>query len=279
MPTKKKIVPAPPPGRTASNGIAGYAEFELDLIKALRQDLPPVVDAVSAASLTRNNVSALPEKAQGVYLLLENGKPTYVGKTDARHGFRERLTRHFLTLSARKNIDLAKISFKAVRIMVFTVINVETTLIELYTKDNPSSWQNTGFGSNDPGHNREKQASSAFDKCHPINIDLRLDSIKRGHYCSKDLLVTLKDSLPFDFRYETDAGPKSKPVKYTVGHADQRATHVVVPHDSMTLRELLKDVLLPAFPDGWVATVFPGRVILYKEPDIYPEQIEQLTKP
>ena len=256
--------------------LQAYREFELDLTRALLEHLPPILDDLTPATLTRKNVLALPEEAQGVYMLLEKGLPMYIGKTDAEHGFRTRLYRHLQTLSARKNVDLSEVSFKAVRIMVFTTINVEATLIKHFLGNNKMAWQKSGFGSNDPGHNRETQEPSLFDLQHPINIDLPLDFVKKGSRTALDLLVELKERLPYDFRYETDPGSGKRPAKYTVGHADQREGMIVVPQDAMTLRELLGRVLVPTLQQGWVATIFPGRVIFYKETTKYRFAVEQI---
>ncbi len=285
VPTTATPAPAPVamavPVSTTGTTIPGYAEYELDIIKALHDYLPPIIDTVAHVPLTAENISRLPAQAQGVYVLLESGVPMYVGKTDSEHGFRDRLARHFFTLSARKNLSIGAVSFKAVRIMVFTVVDVESTMIDHYTKGNKDSWQNTGFGSNDPGHRRENQRASRFDKEHPVDIDLPL-SLPAGAKNLLELLIDLKDGLPFDFRYETDSFINAKGEKdyvhYTKGHADQRGATVSIPKGGMTLREVLRDVIVPGLPDGWVVTVFPGRVILYKEPTTYPEQLEQIKK-
>lgn len=139
---------------TQSEGtVPGYQEFELDITQALLEHLPDIFANLADAPLTADDVAGLPEKAQGVYMLLDDGTPTYIGKTDADHGFRARLQRHFLNLSARHNFDLTKVSFKAVRVMVFTMVNVEKTLIDHFLGARGMSWQFSGFGSNDPGHN------------------------------------------------------------------------------------------------------------------------------
>lgn len=265
-------------GNLSSTEHPAYTEFELDLTKAILENLPPILTNLAPAPLTEANVTALPEAAQGVYMLLYEDTPMYIGKTDASHGFRNRLYRHFQTLSARRELTLSRVSYKAVRIMVFTTVNVEKTLIEHFLGSNSMAWQNSGFGSNDPGHNRENQEPSDFDKQYPINIDQPLDFISKANESALDLLIRLKDHLPYDLRYETDVGPNRKPLKYTKGHEDQRRVTVQVTEDGMTLRRLLKEVLIPALPDGWVASVFPGRVILYKEPTAYQYALEQLRK-
>lgn len=64
-----------------------------------------------------------------------------------------------------------------------------------------------------------------------------------------------------------------------MGHVEQRDTMLPVPGSGMSLRTLLADEIIPRLPAGWVATVFPGRVILYKEPKTYRYADEQITFP
>jgi hypothetical protein len=256
-----------------------YDEFELDLTEALLQYLPPVLERIVPAALTPEEVGSLPERAQGIYMLLFQGLPTYIGKTDAEHGFRTRLLRHYYTLSARRNLNLSDVTYRAVRIMVFTTVNVESTMIRYFHVDeNPLAWQTSGFGSNDPGHRREGQEPSDFDLQYPISIDVPLPFLTMGSRSSvRDLLLLLKDRLPFDFRYETDRPPGGRSLRHTVGHVDQRKSDATVPRAGMTLREVLIELVLPNLPQGWIATVFPGRVILYKESTRWPHALEVLT--
>lgn len=258
---------------------AGYGEYEINVERILKDELPSALGRLDVAPLTEQAVAAIPAKAKGAYVLFENGEPVYAGKTDAKHGFRDRLTRHRYTIQHRTGFDQSTIGFKAVRIMVFSNFDVEAILIkEMRRLDKAAlSWNYSGFGSNDPGHNREKQEPAPFDVQRPINIDRPLDFMESGETTVLSLLVKLKEGLPYYFRYETDPGPKSRPRKYTVGHADQReAPLVVVPSGTPTLRELLK-LVLQALPQGWRATVFPGRVILFKEAEDYRYALEYLT--
>ena len=83
-------------------------------------------------------------------------------------------------------------------------------------------------------------------------------------------MLLLKRKLPYVFRFETDivGKKKNKQPKYakdSVGHADQRAATVHLPKDAMSLCDILK-AMVGVLPKGaWQATVFPGRVIFYKE--------------
>ena len=253
--------------------IPGYNEFELDIESVLRAQIPNFFDQVAAAPLTHEAVLALPEGAKGAYMLLHRGTPVYAGKTDSRHGFHDRLRRHWYTLQYRKNIRIEDMSFKAVRIMVFSNFDVEAILIEEMRKRDGAhlTWNDSGFGSNDPGHNREDQETAEFDDTYPIDIDRPLRVIQAGWRNLHELLVYAKDQLPFLLRYETDEkGRKGKKVtyqKYTVGHAEQRAAEVDIPTDAPTMRELMT-IIVKALP-GWRVTVFPGRVILYRDQEDY----------
>ena len=221
------------------------------------------------ALLSQENVDKLPQGAKGAYMLFHREVPVYAGKTDVRHGFRNRLGRHWYTLQHRRGIDIDDVGFKAVRIMVFSNFDAEAILIQELRRQNPKhlAWNDSGFGSNDPGRNREGQEPAEFDVQFPIDIDKRLGVIPPGSHNLRDLLVSVKTELPYLLRYETDVtskvGKKVTYASYTVGHADQRDATVDIPDGPMTMRGFLTTVInsLP----GWQATVLPSRVILYKE--------------
>lgn len=250
----------------------GYVEYEIDVEKVLRDELPGVVDRAEIAPLTLDAIATIPERAKGAYVLFENGHPVYAGKTDTRHGFRSRLARHHHTIQDRIGLDPATIGFKAVRIMVFSNFDVEAILIdELRRKDSTAlRWNFSGFGSNDPGHNRETQEPADFDKERPVDIDRPLDFLPRDTMMGTlDLLVAVKDGLPYLFRYETDANERGRPKRHTVGHVDQReAAPITLPAEPITMREALS-LVLQTLPNEWRATIFPDRVILYREKVTY----------
>ena len=257
----------------------GYVEYEIDIEKVLRTELPDVLGRVSLAPLTPEAVMAIPQGAKGAYVLFENGHPVYAGKTDTRHGFRDRLSRHALTIQHRHNLDPTTISFKAIRIMVFSNFDVEAILINSFKKTSKDflRWNASGFGSNDPGHNRETQEPAIFDKERPIDIDRPL-GLKSGSYAMLELLVALKDGLPYLLRYQTDQLPgKKRPEDYRRGHEDQRAAGAVIVYEDDSLRTIICKILAE-LPGGWQATVFPDRLILYKEPARYPHSLEFITK-
>lgn len=262
----------------ATGPIPGYQEFELDIERVLREQLPTFFDTLKAAPLTQSNVQAIPPKAKGAYLLLHKGIPVYAGKTDARHGFRSRLERHWFTIQHRIGLDLKDVEFKAVRVMVFSNFDVEAILIKRMRATVPGSleWNDSGFGSNDPGHNREGQAPAEIDERWPIDIDKELENVgPSGPRDLLPLLVQLKGSLPYTFRYETELLGKKKNgkphyAKHTAGHPDHRSRSIDIPTGPVTVRLLLR-LVVDALPSSqWQATVFPNRVILYKENVGYP---------
>lgn len=251
----------------------GYGEFEIDIPEVFKEQLPEILEKIPEASLTLENVRLLPERAQGGYLLMMHGKRVYVGKTDAAAGFQSRLRRHWKNIQHRSGLDSAKVTFKAVRIMVFHNFDVEDILIKRFAEIDgvPLIWNNSGFGSNDPGHRREGQEPAAFDKQYPIDIDRPIEA-GAGERSVLELLLQLKDELPYLLRYETDSKPTPlKPhgtAHFRTGHADQRDNRIVLSDDIMTMREIMTDIV-KALPDGWMCTVFPDRIILYKDPTRY----------
>ncbi|MFM1990204.1 MAG: hypothetical protein RJA99_3161 [Pseudomonadota bacterium] len=247
----------------------GYREFELDLNRVITERLPLEFDKVSRALLHPQRVQSLPEDVQGVYTLFHKGKAVYVGKTDADAGFRNRLGRHFNNISHRVGLRPRDVSFKAVRVMVFTVVNVESALLRHYAgvhgAGSSLAWQNLGFGSNDPGQNREGQAPAAFDVQYPVDIDVPLPWVVPLAFTNLlELLLFVKSKLPYDFRFGTDLLPNGKFAHYRTGHIDQRQGPVSIPAPNLTMRQLIDQVMLPALPPrAWRVTLFHGRVILY----------------
>lgn len=258
---------------------AGYVEYEIDIERVLRADLPVVLDQVPIAPLVEVSVRAIPFGAKGAYVLFEGKRPVYAGKTDTRHGFRDRLGRHAQTIQHRLNLDPGQIGFKAIRILVFSNFDVEAILMKALREADPEAllWNASGFGSNDPGHRREAQEPADFDKQRPIDIDRPL-AIPTGDYSILGLLVSLKDRLPYTFRFQTDLRDGTdKPQRFTVGHADFRSAPSIALGEHDTLRSVLQTVL-NVLPTAWKATVFPDRVILYKEAVSFPYAREVIVR-
>lgn len=241
----------------------GYVEFEFDLPDALFSSLVMVLDNLPSAPLTQDYLATIPE-AQGVYQLLLRGDVVYVGKTDAEAGLKNRLERHARTIRFRQNLHAGDVTFKAVRVFVFTTMDLETQLIKHYETHGAVSWNNSGFGSNDPGRNRDKTEvkNEGFDAQFPIDLDrdVKLELPKK---CSAaDALAALKAYLPYIFRFE-GAAPRSR-----APHPQLRETIVRVPVGAIPTRAFVTQIV-QQLPGGWQATALPGRLLLYKENTSY----------
>lgn len=264
-------MPADPTGASF-----GYGEFELDIPKVMRSQLPDFFATLPAEPLTAEAVARLPESAQGAYLLYLDGTLVYVGKTDAQAGFRERLTRHARSVGHRRGLDPARITFKAARIFVFSTFDLETMLIEEFTRIEGLRpvWNFSGFGSNDPGRNREDQRPAPFDVDFPIDIDRETDLLAPGTHGVLEAIMALKTGLPYLLRYEADG---TGAAAWRGGHRDMMFRTITVPAGPVTTRDLFT-LILGALPPGWQVTVLPSRVILYRESRAYRAQVEALSR-
>lgn len=240
----------------------GYQEFEFDLPGALLDHLVRALDGLKPINLTPQNLSNIPD-AQGVYQLFYDGKLVYIGKTDAEAGLFARLNRHHMKIQHRIGLDPSSISFKAIRIFVFTAIDLETQLIKHYTASGKTAWNGSGFGANDPGRNRDKSKPGYFDKSFPIDIDRELDWDFSGTHDVATVLAKLKSMLPYTLRFETET-PSRK------AHPELHAAKITLRSGITTPRKLMKKIT-SQLPKGWQATALASMLILYKETENYPD--------
>ncbi|MBX0331389.1 GIY-YIG nuclease family protein [Oscillochloris sp. ZM17-4] len=239
--------------------IAGYQDFEFDLPGALLARLVEVLDEMISAPLDSEPLDNIPE-AQGVYQLFLDGQLVYIGKTDAEAGLSRRLRRHYQKIQYRAGLDPSRVSFKAVRIYVFTAVDLETQLIAHYGGLSQVQWNGSGFGSNDPGRERDttKFKDDHFDARYPIDIDRVLDIALPSPAPAASYLAELKRVVPYVFRFEAASARSRAP------HADLVSTSVSLPVGlRMTPRAIIAAVV-SQLPSGWQAIQFPSHVILYK---------------
>jgi len=237
----------------------GFREFEFDLPDALLNRLVETFDPMEQGPLTPEAVAEIPEE-QGVYQLFHKGSLVYIGKTDAEAGLRQRLGRHSWTIQHRENLDPADASFKAIRVFVFTAIDLETQLIKRYQKKAKVAWNFSGFGSNDPGRERDttKSKPEGFDAQFPVDLDRAVETEIPSPASAFDVLAVLRKWLPYTLRFQPLKQGSRK------GHTDLDAAIVTVPPGPITTRQLLMQII-ESLPPGWQGTRLPGRVILYKE--------------
>lgn len=243
-----------------------FKEFEFDLPRALLRDLVALLDGMGRAPLDEATVNAHIPEEQGVYQLFLDDTLVYVGKTDSDAGLNQRLGRHAKKIQQRHDLDPGRVSFKAVRIFVFTAVDLEQQLIKHYGAGAGLAWNNSGFGSNDPGRERDTTTlkDDHFDILYPIDIDVPLGaSAAVGAFPVADVLATLKTEVPYVIRYQNKGGKSRKP------HADLLATIVTIPAGGHTARSVLR-LVQKALGADWQITVQPGYVIVYKEDKSYP---------
>lgn len=239
----------------------GYVELELDLPGALLTALLKTLDATVPAPLTAENTLALPEE-QGIYTLHIDGieAPVYIGKTDGDAGLRQRLSRHYKKLAGRKNISPIDVKFKAVRLFVFTAMDLEASLIDHFGGVSKVLWSHSGFGSNDPGKERDTTRFKAehFDTHYPVDIDFDLDWTYPTQDTVANHLQRLKEELPYLFRFE-----RPNPNSRKSFHEDFLNTFAEL-SKPITPRSVIKDCL-KFLPIGWKATSLPSHIICYKD--------------
>jgi hypothetical protein len=292
--------------------------------------------------LTLDNISKIQDGAEGVYALYIDGELSYVGKSNAQKGLKQRLKRHRRKLSNRKNLTVDDVRFKTAQIYSFSAFNVETLLLLLtreravklaeeeyqhkiaawneenaaidgakpakpagrpsteehreirktYEADHqawkvrvlehrkqkpkapklkdvkPPFLNNSGFGSNDTGAERDTQKTSLFDRHYPLDIDCFVDAdymskerisdeSRRRRLPKTDALLSALDwfgeNVSFTFRVSDESKESLRCI--TVD------TEELFP--SAPMRTVLGRVS-KCCPEGWTITIMKGKVLAYE---------------
>lgn len=240
--------------------MTGYAELEFDLPGALLASILVHLDGMVAADLNVKNAQSVPEQ-QGVYALYlkDPHQLVYIGKTDSELGLNGRLTRHARKIIGRKNITPTDIEFKALRLFVFTAMDLETALIGNFGGVAQVKWNNSGFGSNDPGRKRDTSAYKPghFDVLYPIDLDQCFVDFPLGDYPVSEIMQSLKDGLPYTLRFQRPGKSKTK------FHVDYEASRISITRPKMTTREVL-ELCGNSLPAAWHITALPSHIISYR---------------
>lgn len=239
--------------------IPGFREFEFDLHDALLGSILSAFGTMEGAPLVPDELSRIPN-AQGVYQLLQQGNIVYVGKTDAGAGLKTRLERHAWTVQHRHNLENGGVLFKALRVFVFTAIDLESQLIAHYKGSSSLAWNKSGFGSNDPGRNRDdtRAKPTSFDALYPIDLDRQIRIVHDGQISASRVLSLLRDEVPYIIRWQSAEGSSRKP------HSDLETSRLQLAGLRVTARQVIVQIM-QSLPAGWQATLLAGRVILYQE--------------
>lgn len=243
-----------------------FEELEFDLPKALIESLVELLEKMPQGELTEANVAQVGNE-QGVYQLFFDEKLVYIGKTDADAGLQARLKRHSRKILGRKVLTPQRVTFKAVRVYVFTAMDLEELLIKRYGLNSTNSWNNSGFGSNDPGRERDTSTLKEhhFDKRFPMDYDYLVDVSANGAQQPVSKVIdALKKTCPHLIRFEGASKSGRAP------HPDLEKTNVLIPPGKETLMQTLRR-LKSALGHEWQITALPGYVIGYKENKQYKE--------
>lgn len=231
-------------------------EFRLSITRALGDQLAEALSWLTPEPLEQTQLNRLLPRP-GVYQLYEDTQLVYVGKADT--SLPDRLMKHHRKIEARLNVGA----------MGFTCIYVdedlhavapERLLINRYRSGGGLPWNGNGFGSNDPGRNRDETVfeSTHFDSLHPANLDWICEDIEPGVYAAAELLRTVKAALPYVFRYQS-----------ADFHHDIQVTLRDVTPTADELFTLLGGAVA-AEDDRWQITALPGYVIMYPRSGPYP---------
>ena len=185
------------------------------------------------------------------------------GKTDAKHGLSVRLSRHAKKTQHRANLAPSDVYFKALRVFVFTAVDLEAQLIAHYGGSTAVPWNGSGFGSNDPGVERDttKYKKTHFETQFPIDIERKLEFGLPDIGSAFEILSLLKSRLPYLIRFQSaEAGKR-------VAHPDLTGTAVSLKNLSARNPERVIGEVVRALPAGWHATMLPSHIILYKDDD------------
>lgn len=197
--------------------------------------------------------------AQGVYLLIYDGVPRYIGKAN---NVKDRLSQHLTKLRGRRNINLDLLDYKALLLdkSMSTAAN-ESILIGLFKEQNVDMWNGAGFGPKDPGQERDTTKPGKFDQQHPIienfRVNLRLDqdgTVELGH-----LLAAMKSQLPYIFRYDVPSSVLAERIDVTfIEPAANNLLQAIVSH----------------LGTGWRGAIISYGMVLYKTSKRYPHGLE-----
>lgn len=239
--------------------------YVFDFLRTVSQQLKDTLEALPASPLNDTAISLLQNfqsesrTSQGVYVLIYDGQPKYIGKAN---NVRERVAQHLTKLRGRNNIKLDALAYKTLLLdkSMSTAAN-ESILIGLFREQYTGMWNGAGFGPKDPGKERDTTKPGKFDQEYPIaedyHINIRLEedgSVELGH-----LLSAMKSQLPYVFRYEVGAN-----------HLKNRIDLKFCPHSAKDLLQIIVSHL----GDGWRGAVISYGMVLYKTNKHYPHGIE-----
>jgi len=239
--------------------------YVFDFLQTVSKQLKDSLESLAPSPLDDKAIVRLQEfqvesrSMQGVYMLIYDGAPKYIGKAN---NVKDRLSQHLAKLRGRKNIDLKALAYKVLILdkSMSTAAN-EAILIGMFKEQYSNMWNGAGFGPKDPGKERDTTKPGKFDRQHPIiddyAINISLDG--DGAIELRTLLNSMKAQLPYVFRYEVPE--------------ELLSTKINIALDEHIARDLLQTVVTH-LGLGWRGAIISYGMVLYKTDKRYPHGIE-----
>lgn len=239
--------------------------YVFDFLRTVSHQLKEKLEALSETKLDDAALARIQQfqvdarSSQGIYVLIYKGIPRYIGKAN---NVRERLSQHLTKLSGRRNIELDDLAYKVLLLdkSMSTAAN-ESILIGLFKQQYSGMWNGAGFGPKDPGKERDTTKPGKFDQQYPIIEDypVAINSDEDGSVAISQLLMAMKNQLPYVFRYEiAEAALATRINVASVQHVAKDLLQTVVDHLGV----------------GWKGAVISYGMVLYETRKNYPHGVE-----
>jgi hypothetical protein len=253
-------------GSGPRHGGAHADMFWLDLHSALLEQLPRALNRLTPAALNRENLGPLGDR-RGVYQLLHQGAPVYIGKSE--RPLRIRLGEHLARCSGRHNIDPADMTFRCLYVDdLVDAAAPERQLIEQFRRAGQAPWnQSEGFAPRDPGRERDTGRPGTWFIDHPADHQRPFEIPTAGQMMTlTGVLTEIARAVPYDlFRFASRRSRRAAD-RQAAQVLDQEMTTVPVGWDS-ALGHVGK--VMEVLPAGWQATARPSGMIIYLERQDY----------
>ncbi|WP_373989467.1 hypothetical protein [Duganella sp. BuS-21] len=238
-----------------------HSLYVFDFLTTVSLQLKEKLEGLDETILNKKSLSELAQyqrendSQHGVYVIHYGGVPKYVGKAN---NVSDRLGQHLTKLSGRKGIDLDLIGYKTLLLdkSMSTAAN-EDILISMFKQEHQDMWNGGGFGPKDPGKERDTTKPGPFDQAYPIidEYPIELKTDESGAIKLRDVVSTMKEQLPYVFRYNIPAEALERTI--VLGGEDRRA------------RSLLK-VIVSFLGSGWKGAIISYGMVLYETSKHYP---------
>jgi hypothetical protein len=233
--------------------------FSLSITQALGEQLLVALGKLTKAPLTEENLSTV-DRRGGIYQLFLDAESVYIGKSKDR--LNSRVANHYRKLAGRTPGLLDRMKFKVMYVNEdLDALAPEKMLIRTLKQSGDAPWNQNGFGNKDPGRQRDTSLvkEAHFDRLFPVNLNLPITVVyPKPLDTLLDAMTAIKLALPYNLRFASPKDPAHRELKTVDVSAEP-----IMGQTKTTLEWL--QWLATKLPAGWMITVFPGYIIIYKE--------------